>query len=237
MATFNNCETFERNIFLSVNNHDADCFCLPCRNRKIGHISVVYQQNFPQLRQQVVKNIPNERQARCDAVFETTKRQIILGKLYHDECLAGTRYKRFKWWAKNQPYYRPYVEGEKKKKKEFDNHCGLVNDCVNVFDDWEKIVGNLTDSRIRYIDARSFSVDYFCRARSIHWCIEYDAKLSRGGKKSEKNLYTRADIDGIFQHIVSTGILDDVDATEAASIGQQIQRRCVSYALRHGPPP
>ena len=43
------------------------------------------------------------------------------------------------------------------------------------------------------------------------------------GKKSDEDLYTRTDIDNIFQHIISTGILDNVDASQASSIGQTVK--------------
>ena len=39
-------------------------------------------------------------------------------------------------------------------------------------------------------------------------------------------------MDNMFHH---TGILDGADASQA-SIGQQLERRCVNYALRHNPP-
>ena len=237
MATFNNNETFARNFFLSVQFHNLECFCLPCRNRKLTDLGNA-NRDLTLLRHKVVNIIPDERQSKSEAVFEVTKRQIILGKLYKDRCLAGTGLKLFKCWAKKQPYYRPYVEGNNQQKKEFSRHCDLINHAAHAFEHWEKIVENLTHPMIKCIDARCFSVEYFYKAVSFSWCIEYDRKISGGsGKKSDENLYTRADIDDIFQHIVNTGILDDVDASQASCIGQQLERRCVAYALRRNPPP
>ena len=236
MATFNNNETYARNFFLRVQFHDVECFCVPCRNRILTDLANA-NQNFNHLRHQVLNVIPNERQAKSNAVFEVTKRQIVVGKLYKDKCLEGTRYKLFKCWAKKQPFYMPYLDGNSQHKKEFDRHCDLVNHAAHAFENWEKIVANLTHPMITSIDARCFSVEYFYRAATFSWCIEYDKKISgASGKKSDENLYTRTDIDNIFQHIVSTGILDNVDASQASSIGQQLERRCVAYALRRNPP-
>ena len=91
MATFNNNETYARNLFLSVQFHDAKCFCMQCRTQKLTDIANA-NQDFNQLRHQVLNVIPNERQARSDAVFEITKRQILFGKLYKEKCLEGTGY-------------------------------------------------------------------------------------------------------------------------------------------------
>ena len=236
MATFNNNETYAQNLFLSVQFHDAKCFCMQCRTQKLTDIANA-NQDFNQLRHQVLNVIPNERQARSDAVFEITKRQILFGKLYKEKCLEGTGYKLFKCWAKTQPFYLPYCKGNSQHKKEFDRHCDLVTHAAHAFDNWEKIVANLTHPMIKTIDARCFSVEYFYKAVTFNWCVEYDNKISRrSGKKCDEILYTQADIDNIFQHIVSTGILDGADASQASSIGQQLERRCVNYALRHNPP-
>ena len=71
--------------------------------------------------------MPNERETRAMAVFEVTKEQIIIGKLYKDTCMATTHLKYFKCWAKKQPFYAEFVNGDIKQQKEFNDHCKLVN--------------------------------------------------------------------------------------------------------------
>lgn len=234
MATFNNNETYNKNFFLSVQFHDEACFCRQCRERKLRAVAI---NDIYQLRHAVLNIIPNERQARSNAVFEVTKKQILFGKVYKEKCLLGTGYKLFRCWAKKQPFYIPFATGSSQHKKEFSRHCDLIKNAAYVYDNWETIVSNLTHPMITSIDARCFSVQYFYKAVRFNWCLEYNQKVSGGNrKKSDEALYTRADIDGIFQHIIGTGILNDADACQASSIGQQIERRCVNFALQRNPP-
>ena len=68
---------------------------------------------------------------------------------------------------------------------------------------------------------------------------EYNIKVSRGKRKRQAvddPKYDSQDIEDIFQHMVSTGILDGVSPNEASSIAQQIERKCVRYAWQHNPP-
>ena len=84
------------------------------------------------------------------------------------------------------------------------------------------------------IDARSFSVCYFSLAANIDWCLEYNERVRKNSSRSQQ-LYTRAQVDDIFQHIVNTGILENIEFHEqvAASIGSQLQRKMVAYCRRN----
>ena len=119
--------------------------------------------------------------------------------------------------------------------EEFDRHCQHINEAAYCFENWERIVSNLTDRRIDSVDARSFSVRSFFLASNLDWCLEYNEKLRKKGRSRGDQMYSRDQIDGIFQHIVNTGILDDIEYDEqvAASIGSQLQRKMVSYCRQH----
>ena len=228
---FYNEETRFPNLFLSETLHNAECFCPPCRQRNVAAIN---DKREASLRQRLVDDLAQERQARSSALFEVTKQQILYGKLYKDICMANTRLKYFKCWAKKQPVYQRFVNGDKERKQEFNKHCQLVNESAYCFDNWELIVSNLTDRRMTSIDARSFSVAYFASAGSIDWCLEYNEKVRKSGSSKER-LYSRDQVDAIFQQIVASGILDDIEHNEqvAASIGNQLQRKMVAYCRRN----
>ena len=163
----------------------------------------------------------------CFSVFSFMMRSAFACNVEHINCLnVGQKHNHFIYLT---------ARGNSQHKKEFDRHCDLVTHAAHACDNWEKIMANLTHPMIKTIDASCFSVEYFYKAVTFNWCVEYDNKISRrSGKKCDEILYTQADIDNIFQHIVSTGSLDGADASQA-SIGQQLERRCVNYALRHNP--
>ena len=186
------------------------------------------------MRNALLYGIPNERRTRADMLYEITLKQIILGKLYKDTCMATTTYKLFKCWAKKQPYYIPYAEGNSSRRREFNLHCKLVNDAAFVFQHWETIVDNLTDWRMDSIDARTFSISYFAKAYSHSWCVEYNQKVkNRCSQKPAEQHYTQQDIAGIFQYILGTGILNNADMGIASAIGQNIERMCVDHVRRN----
>ena len=149
------------NFFLRLTQHDAACFCLPCRNRRVVAIG---DKREASLRNALLHVIPNVRRNRADVLFQITLKQIVYGKLYKDVCMATTTYKLFKCWAKKQSLYLPFSERNSSRWREFNLHCKLVNVTAFVFQHWETIVDNLTDWRIGSIDARTFSISYFAKA-------------------------------------------------------------------------
>ena len=154
---------------------------------------------------------------------------------YTKTCLLNTTFKYFRCWAKEQAEYLPLINGTKKQQNEFSRHCCEVNDAAYCFANWEIIVSNLTDQRMAAIDARNFSVHYFREAASIDWCLGYNEKVRRKGKSKGDPPYSSAKVDDIFNHIINSGILDDIehDPKLAAGIGEHLQRRLTSYCRRH----
>ena len=230
------------NEFLKDHTHDANCFCEPCRK---GHARMFAQtMPFVYLRHQVQVALPNLRKQQTNITFETTKRQVLLGKVFHDMCLSPPhnprRYVRFTWWAKKDPYYRVYAEHpDRQRQKDFRAFCSYITACATVFNKWDIICNNLRNERITHVDVRSLGVETLKRCVTLHWCIEYNTKLSSGERKRQGGddaNYSQADIDNIFQYMLSTGVLQNASVSEASSIGQQLERKCVSYAMRHNPP-
>ena len=220
------------NLFLLENCRcqNDTCFCLVCRRRQADSI-VGPLRGKGQLRTFFDTILPLAREVRAEAVFKASKKQIVHGKVYKEECLADNTYKYFKSWAKNQPEYQPLI-GE--NKKAFERHCVDVNEAAYCFDKWELIVGNLTDPRMSSIDARTFSVSKFYRASNIDWCLEYNEKVRRKERSQGGLPYSEGQIDDIFQHIVRSGIFDDIDHDPklAAGIGDRLQRKMTSYCRR-----
>ena len=228
--SFNNVETRFPNLFLARTPHNETCFCQSCRNRQLT--SIRHKSNET-LRRNITIDIPNERRARSNAVFEVTKTQMIHGKLYKEMCLENSGYTQFKSWAKTQPVYQRYKNGTLSEKREFYAHCRLVNSAAHAFDNWNKIVHNLTDQRMTGIDARMFSVNYFAAAVSYNWCVAYNEKILCRGPPTEM-VYSKEQIADIVRYIVATGILSDIEYDEhlAARIGSQIQGRIISFCQR-----
>ena len=85
------------------------------------------------------------------------------------------------------------------------------------------------------IDARNFSVQNFADAISIDWCIDYNQKCGRRRGRRGERLYSREQVDNIFQHIVDSGILSDIDFDEqvAASIGNQLSLKMIAHCRRN----
>ena len=88
------------------------------------------------------------------------------------------------------------------------------------------------------IDARNFSVSKFYRASNIDWCLEYNEKVRRKERSQAGLPYYQGQIDDIFQHIVRSGIFDDIDHDPklAAGIGDRLQRIMTSYCRRKHKP-
>lgn len=183
------------------------------------------------------KNVlPRRREARANAVFQETLRQIIHGKTFFEKCLSGTTYKYYKCWAKAQPEFQHLVNGTKEQQKEFNKFCAEVTEAAYCFDNWEKIVHHLTDKRIDSVDARNFSVRYYYCAGSWDWCLGYNEKLRRKQKKQPGNElpYTEEKFREIFEHIVQSGILQDIEYNQklAAGIGDRLQNAMTKYCRR-----
>ena len=92
-------------------------------------------------------------------------------------------------------------------------------------------VSNLTDARLKF-DARRFSVAMFHQAKRIEWCLSYNDQIRKKGKMSlDEPLYPKDKFDAIFQNIIDSSILDDVnfDTNIAAYIGGRLQTKMITY--------
>ena len=196
----------------------GNCFCPGCRNRRLA---LVLNGGFDNqelygifMRELVIKE-----DERLEKLFKTTLQQIVYGKAYKDSSLENTHYKKFGWWAKAQPNFRHLPPKELKK------FSGKVNDASNVFESWDTIVRNLTDSRMDQIDARRFSVRQSYLAKSIDCCLSYNESLRKKGKNEDGTPYPEDKYKDILQYVFNSGILDDIDNNPqlAAIIGGRLQ--------------
>ena len=90
---------------------------------------------------------------------------LTQGNAYKRKCLDVTGYRYFRSCCKHEPQFAGLSD------KELSKFCDKVNEACWVFDNWEKIVSNLTDERMVEIDARTLSVPQLYLARNIEWCL------------------------------------------------------------------
>ena len=63
-----------------------------------------------------------------------------------------------------------------------------------------------------WIDARTFSVNYFYRAASIDWCLSHNENVRPKAKLpvEEESPYDQAKLDQIFTYMIGIGILYEI---------------------------
>ena len=117
-------------------------------------------------------------------------------------------------------------------KEELSKFCDKVNEANVVIDSWDVIVNNLTDHRMDQIDALGLSVRQLYLAKNINWCLSYNEMLPKKGRNEDEVPYPEEKYRDIFQYIVNSGVLDDIENNPqmAAIIGGRLQsdmvRRC-----------
>ena len=203
----------------------GNCFCAGCRIRRLQQvITNGYTNN--DLYVAFVSELVQKEEQRLNSLHQTILQQIVYGKAYKDSSLEHTNYRYFKSWAKTQPNFAHL------SKEELSKFCDKVNEANVVFDSWDVIVNNLTDNRMDQVDARRLSVRQLCLAKNINWCLSYNEILRKKGRNEEEVPYPEEKYRDIFQHIVNSGILDDIENNPqmAAIIGGRLQsdmvRRC-----------
>ena len=135
-------------INMTVNGvHVVTCFCQVCRQQKVDQLFGAGLTNL-QLYKHCFEELVQEEDVRLQRLFNTTMRRIVAGKAYRDQCIEGTRFKTFGWWARQSLQFR---DVDPKVRSKFSRK--LNNICL-VFDHWEAIVRNLIDERMKYLDAR-----------------------------------------------------------------------------------
>jgi hypothetical protein len=227
------------NIFLldNMDTHDDSCFCRICRGRRVD---VITRENTTrgELRKAFILTVPLLREARSNAVFQTTLDLIVHGYVYKRNCLAnpcvnGNR-RYFKVWARGQPEYQRMITGTREERKQFEVHCTDVNNAAYCYEHWDNIVSNLTDDRMKAIDARNFSMAYFRLSANMNWCLGYNEKVRPKRKCQGDPPFEIAKVDAAFNTLVTTGIFEDIEHNPrlGASIGEQFQRKAISYCIR-----
>ena len=212
------------NDFLS-RHVEANCFCSVCIIYRYDIITGI-DYSINELQNLFTRELVEEEGVRLDRLYQTTIQFIIYGKAYKESCLRNTGYTYFKSWAKNHPQFAHY------SPKNLQKFCDRVKKANTVFDNWEIIVKNLTDIRMTNIDATRFSVGPFCEATNLTWCLNYNENLRSKGKNLGERVYPEDKYQQIFQQILNSEILDDIDNDPqiASAIGGRLQSDLVRRA-------
>ncbi len=215
-------------FMINVVVHDTTlptCLCDGCKGRRIDAARNITRERLTEM---FMTTLPSKEKYRLNKLFENTINQIVIGKVFKVSSLEDTGYTYFKSWARHEPEFINL------SPKEFSKLCEKVNEASSVFDSWNIIVRNLTDNRMKEVDARRFSVRQFYLAKNIDWCIRYNEMLRKKGKKTDDQLYAEDKYAAIIRNIFSSGILDDIghDPQVASTIGNRLQSDMVAYCRR-----
>ena len=224
------------NQFLQQRDHDDEmCFCNNCRERRYREVTAIgVNRGTDWLQEMCLVHLPLGRERKANTVYKNTLTQIIYGHAYKEACLADTNYKYWKSWAKTQPQFEHLVDGNYRSKKTFNDLATDINESSYVYRNWDEIVNNLTDQRLTCIDARTFSVRMFYCARNLDWCLSYNETLRKKGNSNGELPYSQDKVDEIFQHMVNTGIFEDMGHNPklAAGLGEALKLKMTSYCRR-----
>ena len=214
---------------ISINgNHLTQCFCGRCRAMKLAEIQ---SQGFGRedLFRRVFRDLDLTEEQRLNKLFATRKQRILYGKAYVDSCLfPHSRYDRWGCWAKKQPQFANLSQ------RKFEQLCTEVTEIKAVYNNWETICDNLTDPRMRNIDARKLSIHYLYRAIQWHNCISYNEELRNPGHHDPDNPeYPELEFRRIMDLIEASRIYDYIgnDAIIAAKIGKRIKAAMIQKCL------
>lgn len=216
------------------NNYDDDCFCEFCRNLRVVSNSSM---ELLELYRLFNRTLPGEQNVHLHNYHRGVLEEISAGKTFKNLALADGQYLYLKCWAKNRAPWKDW------DKKDLDKFCQKVNIAALVYEKWDVIVSNLTDSRMTEIDARNFSMNMFYEARDITWCLNYNEQMRLRKSDGEKlNLYSEDLYQSVKNHILNCGILAGMsrpnDPHIAAMMMKRLSKEVVGACKRlpHPPP-
>ena len=210
------------NTFL-LGHVEVHCFCQRCRQERYDIIvGINYTNN--RLRQLFTDDLVLEEDEKLDMLYHTTLERVLYGKVFKEYSLRQSGKKYFGPWAR---LHFPHLTEEK-----LQNFINSVKQAATVFDKWDTIVENLTDNRLTFIDARRFSIGHFWKARHLSWCLTHNESLRPQGRSKGDKPYPEDKYQMIFQQIINSGILDDIDndPQTASCIGSRLQSDMVKRA-------
>ena len=230
------------NLFLVTNvdhsnqiNFVEDCFCVFCRNLRVVSNSGM---DLGELNRLFTRTLPGEQGVHLHRYHRTVLEQVAAGKTFKNIALSDGVYVYLKCWAKNRDPWKGWQEKDRNK------FVRKVNIAALVYEKWDIIVGNLTDSRMTEIDARNFSMNMFYEARDITWCLNYNEQLRLKKSDSEKlNLYSEDLYQAVKENILNCGILAGMSQPNDPHIAAMMMRRLSNEVvgackhLPHPPPP
>ena len=173
------------------------CFCAECRNNKLQELSNVNSEILMHMFKTV---LPLQVQLTTEQLYKRTLDTVVAGKACKISVLRNSRYKYLKTHFKKTENFSD-IEAAKL--------ADSINECVRVFDNWERIQQNLV--RCRLIDQKRLSVNQLNRAYDFAWCLNYEESIRQRTKKPDPPLYSDDKYEDIKQYIKQSGILEDVD--------------------------
>ena len=109
-------------------------------------------------------------------------------------------------------------------QKEFNAFCSRVNESAWVFENWDKITSNLTDSRMTKIDGRRLRVGQLYKSKNINWCLQLNDHLRSKTNQSDDATYSAEKFQDILNYIIDSKILEDIEhnPSQAASLASRL---------------
>ena len=197
--------------------HHQSCFC-DCREMKLNEYLRDDTRTTRELEHSFLSD--SGEYMLLNRLFEETKAKIIRGEGFFQHCLRNTPYVSFGAWMNTQERYDSMSVAEKRR------FCRKINIVHDVFKEWGKIVENLTDNDIWYIDARKLSIHQLHQAISPEWCAAHDESLRDPCDIPDELEYDEEKYRSVLRYIHTIGLLGDVnyDRRKTAIIGRRLQR-------------
>ena len=156
-----------------------------------------------------------------DRLFKKTKRLVLYGNALRVKSLAGTRFSSYGAWLSSAPQHAHLTADDK------DDRCTKMSWAKLVFEDWEKIINNMSNVSYIYIDIRRFTLQQLNRARSPKWCNDENKRQSpKEIKQPVIPNFDTGKINIIMNCVADTGIVSDV-------CGEEEQLKLISQMIFH----
>ena len=204
------------NAFLLRADHRQGCWCVRCRNEAVDGMAQRF--TLRQLNDMYLRTIPRRTEATLDQMFRDTIDKVVAGYSFQRSVLRGVATEQFGTWLANNTTLD--VADRVKMNRE-------MMELVAVFEDWEKIVGHLTDPRMINVECRRWSVNYFYRARSWKFCEDQQRIHNpEESKRDTPELFNQIKFRQLIDLVESSGILGDVsyDKTQAKKLSKKFDK-------------
>lgn len=163
-----------------------------------------------------------------DIKFRLTMEMITTGYAWMKTCLQRSNYASFGASLNTHPIYQTYDPTIRR------GWCTQIQIIKKVYENWEKITGNLIHPHITNVDIRELSIRQL--SRLVEWpdVVKYNAEHGpRVPRQQQRRLYPNNIINEIASHIdQNTTFLYDVDFDEnqIKMLGKDISNALIRIA-------